>query len=227
MQHELVTLPDAAALASRAADIVAGLAHSSVADHGRFRFAVSGGHTPWAMFAELTEMDVPWSSTEIFQVDERVAPDGDAVRNLTHLHESLDRVPAQVVPMPVTDADLEAAAGAYAARLPDAFDVVHLGLGPDGHTASLVPGDPVLDVADRLVAVTDPYQGHRRMTLTYPILNRSRCVLFVVTGAEKVSALTALRTGDRAIPAGRISGERALVIADAAAAGDSSPKRLQ
>ena len=218
MQHELVTLPDAAALASRAAVVVAGLATSSVAQHGRFRFAVSGGHTPWAMFAELTEQDLPWSSIEIFQVDERVAPDGDAVRNLTHLHESLDRVPAQVVPMPVTDADLEAAAGAYAARLPDAFDVVHLGLGPDGHTASLVPGDPVLDVADRLVAVTDPYQGHRRMTLTFPGLARAAQVLWLIAGEDKRDALRKLLAGDRSIPAARVQGGRSTILADAAAA---------
>ena len=219
MQHELVTLPDAAALASRAAVVVAGLATSSVAQHGRFRFAVSGGHTPWAMFAELTEQDLPWSSIEIFQVDERVAPDGDPDRNLTHLHQALDRVPARLVPMPVTDPDLEAAADAYAARLPRALDVVHLGLGPDGHTASLVPGDPVLDVADRLVAVTNPYQGHRRMTLTYPALERSRELLWLVTGESKADPLRRLLARDPAIPAGWIAGPPSLVVADRAASG--------
>jgi len=218
VQHELVTLPDAAALASRAAVVVAGLATSSVAQHGRFRFAVSGGHTPWAMFAELTEQDLPWSSIEIFQVDERVAPDGDPDRNLTHLHEALDRVPARLVPMPVTDPDLEAAADAYAARLPRALDVVHLGLGPDGHTASLVPGDPVLDVADRLVAVTNPYQGHRRMTLTFPGLARAQQALWLIAGEDKRDALRKLLAGDRSIPAARVEAARSTILADAAAA---------
>ena len=217
MQHELVTLPDAAALASRAAVVVAGLATSSVAQHGRFRFAVSGGHTPWAMFAELTEQDLPWSSIEIFQVDERVAPDGDPDRNLTHLHQALDGVPARVHAMPVTDADLEAAADTYAGRLPHSFDLLHLGLGPDGHTASLVPGDPVLNVTDRLVAVTNPYQGHRRMTLTYPGLGRADHILWLVTGEDKRDALGKLLGGDRSIPAGRVQANGSTILADAAA----------
>jgi 6-phosphogluconolactonase len=223
VQHELVTVPDATALASRAAAVVAGLAASSVGDHGRFRFAVSGGHTPWAMFAELKQQDLPWGMVELFQVDERVAPDGDPDRNLTHLHQALDGVPAEVVPMPVTDADLEAAADAYAARLPDAFDVVHLGLGPDGHTASLVPGDPVLDLTDRLVALTSPYQGHRRMTLTYPGLARARQLLWLIAGEDKRDALRRLLAGDRSIPAGRVEAGRSTILADAAAAEGLGP----
>jgi 6-phosphogluconolactonase len=214
----LVIVPDAAALASRAAAVIAGLATSCVAGHGRFRFAVSGGHTPWAMFAELTEQDVPWSSIEVFQVDERVAPDGDPDRNLTHLDQSLDEVPVHVVPMPVTDADLQRAAAAYGARLPDAFDVVHLGLGPDGHTASLVPGDPVLDVTDRLVAVTNPYQGHRRMTLTFPALARADQLLWLIAGEDKRDALGKLLAGDPSIPAARVRAGRSSILADAAAA---------
>ena len=172
MQHELLTLPDAAAVALRAAELVAAQAMSAVAEGGRFTFAVSGGRTPWAMFAELRKMDMPWAATQIFQVDERVAPDGDPDRNLMHLREALGSAPAEVVPMPVEAANLEAAAEDYARQLPGSFDLIHLGLGPDGHTASLVPGDPVLDVTDHLVAVTNPYQGHRRMTLTYPGLAR-------------------------------------------------------
>jgi 6-phosphogluconolactonase len=198
--------------------MVAGLAASSVGDHGRFRFAVSGGHTPWAMFAELKDEAVPWADVEIFQVDERVAPDGDPDRNLTHLHQALDGVPARVHAMPVTDADLEAAAAAYAAGLPGAFDVVHLGLGPDGHTASLVPGDPVLEVTDRLVAATDPYQGHRRMTLTYPGLARAQQLLWLIAGEDKQDALRRLLAGDRSIPAGRVQAGRSTILADAAAA---------
>ena len=150
-----------------------------------FTFAVSGGHTPWAMFAELANEDVPWTSVEIFQVDERVAPDGDPARNLTNLRQSLGDAPAKITPMPVNDPDLEAAASLYARELPEHLDLVHLGLGPDGHTASLVPDDPVLEVTDTPVALTRPYQGHRRMTLTYPGLSRADLLLWLVTGEDK------------------------------------------
>ena len=180
MQHELEVSPDADAVARRAAGYVAEQARAAVAARGRFTFAVSGGHTPWAMFAELANEDMPWADVELFQVDERVAPDGDPDRNLTHLRASIGDAPARVHPMPVNDPDLDAAAAAYATVLPQRFDLVHLGLGPDGHTASLVPGDPVLEVTDALVAVTQPYQGHRRMTLTYPALARADQLLWLV-----------------------------------------------
>jgi 6-phosphogluconolactonase len=217
VQHELVTVPDAAALASRAADFVAERARKAVADHGVFTFAVSGGRTPWAMFAILAGNDVPWSSVEIYQVDERVAPEGDPDRNLTHLTESLRRMPVRIVAMPVNEDDLDAAALSYAGRLPPRFDLVHLGLGPDGHTASLVPGDPVLDVADRLVAVTQPYQGHPRMTLTYPALARADELLWLISGEDKRTPLAELRAGERSIPAGRVEARHSTIMADAAA----------
>ena len=220
MRHELLTLPDAAAVALRAAELVAAQARSAVAESGRFTFAVSGGRTPWAMFAELTKMEVPWAATQIFQVDERVAPDGDPDRNLMHLREALGSAPAEVVPMPVEEADLEAAAEDYARRLPGSFDLIHLGLGPDGHTASLVPGDPVLDVTEKLVAVTNPYQGHRRMTLTYPGLARTAGIVWLVTGEDKRDALKRLLAGDVSIPAGRVEAKRSVILADAAAAMD-------
>ncbi len=216
---ELEILPDPAAVARRGAEIVSACAAEAIAARGRFTFAVSGGHTPWAMFAELPT-SLPWERIALFQVDERVAPDGDPERNLTHLLESLPHGAAveAVRAMPVDANDLEAAAAAYAVGLPDAFDLVHLGLGADGHTASLVPGDPVLDVSERDVAVTGAYQGCRRMTLTYPVLARARRLLWLVTGADKTEALQRLREGDQSIPAGRVAREQALILADAAAA---------
>src|SRR5580698_4344446 len=189
MHHELQTLADPDAVARAGAEFVAERARAAVAARGSFHFAVSGGHTPWAMFAELASVTVPWDATVIYQVDERVAPPDDPDRNLAHLTKALGSAPAQVRPMPVNESDLVAAAASYAALLPEHFDLVHLGLGPDGHTASLVPGDPVLNVRDADVAVTGSYQGRRRMTLTYPLINRSRQVLFVVTGREKAQML--------------------------------------
>jgi 6-phosphogluconolactonase len=212
-------LEDARAAAERAAELVAGVAAQSIAERGRFAFAVSGGSTPGAMFAALYGR-MPWDKVTIFQVDERVAPDGDPDRNLTLLERSLPPGGvADVRPMPVTASDLEEAAARYATALPERLDLVHLGLGPDGHTASLVPGDPVLEVADRDVALTGEYQGRRRMTLTYPPLDRARRILWLVTGEDKAEALGRLRAGDDSIPAGRVSAANALVVADAAAAG--------
>ena len=213
-------LPDAASVASRAADVVVAHARAAVGSCGVFTFAVSGGSTPWSMFAALVRLDFPWKRTTIYQVDERVAPTGDATRNLTHLRESLPPdTTVRVRPMPVEDADLEAAAQRYARSFPERFDLIHLGLGPDGHTASLVPDDPVLDVSGRCVAVTEPYMGQQRMTLTYPAIDRARALLWVVTGADKRDALTRLLAHDPSIPAGRVNAERALVLADADAAG--------
>jgi 6-phosphogluconolactonase len=227
MQIEI--LADTGAVATRAAQLIASEARAAVAARGRFTFAVSGGRTPWQMLRVLASESVPWQSVHLFQVDERVAPAGDPDRNLTHIRDSLlahiTLPETNFHAMRVEATDLAAAAASYAQELgtfagtPAVLDLVHLGLGPDGHTASLVPGDPVLAEAHLNVALTGPYQGHRRMTLTYPVLNRSRCLLFVVTGAEKVPALAKLRARDPTIPAGRVTGERALIIADAAAAG--------
>jgi 6-phosphogluconolactonase len=223
MGLEVEVLPDAEAVARRGAEVVAASAAAAVDDHGDFTLAVSGGKTPWAMFAHLAGK-MPWEKVTIFQVDERVAPEGDPDRNLTQLARSLPPGgAADVRAMPVDAADLERAAADYASTLPDRFDLVHLGLGPDGHTASLVPGDPVLDVTDALVALTGEYQGRRRMTLTYPALERARKILWLVTGDDKVDALARLRAGDRSVPAGRVSTEDALVVADAAAAPAGAP----
>ena len=220
-------LPDAESVARRAAAFIADAARAAVSARGRFVFAVSGGRTPWVMLRALGQEDVPWQAVEIVQVDERVAPDGHPDRNLTHLQESLKHAPpgsAQIHAMPVETEDLDAAAREYAGTLrrltepSGRLDLAHLGLGPDGHTASLVPGAPELDVRDVPVAVTDIYQGRRRMTLTYPVLDRARQILWVVTGEDKREMLARLREGDAAIPAGRVASHAAVVIADRAAA---------
>jgi 6-phosphogluconolactonase len=221
--------PDADAVARAAAKIIAAEARAAVTARGRFIMAVSGGKTPWQMLRALSGEEVPWADVHVFQVDERIAPAGDPDRNLTHLRESLlshaPLRPEQIYAMPVEEKDLAAAAKSYAATLqeiagsPPVLDLAHLGLGPDGHTASLIPNDSVLEVTDADVALTGIYQQRRRMTLTYPLLNRSRCVLWVVTGIEKVEMLARLRDGDISIPAGRIRRENALVLADRAAAG--------
>lgn len=222
MTLEIEVLPDARAAAERGAEMIATAAAVAVAERGRFTLAASGGRDPWVMFAALAGK-MPWESVTIFQVDERIAPDGDADRNLTHLLDSLPPAgAAEVCAMPVTAGHLERAAADYAATLPTVLDLVHLGLGPDGHTASLISGDPVLDVADRDVAVTNVFQGRKRMTLTYPALNRARRILWLVTGEDKVDALRRLQEGDQSIPAARIATVNAHVLADAAAAGSRS-----
>jgi len=225
-------LADADAVARKAAAIIASEARAAVAGRGRFVMAVSGGRTPWIMLRALAGEEVPWEGVHVVQVDERVAPAGDQDRNLTHLRESLlEHVPLrseQIYAMPVESPDLEAAARSYSLTLreiagsPPILDLAHLGLGPDGHTASLVPGDPVLNVTDKDVALTGIYQKRRRMTVTYPILNRSRLILWLVTGAEKADMLARLRAADASIPAGRVRQDQALVLADRASAGEKA-----
>ena len=219
---------DADAAALEAACFVAERARRAVADRGRFTVAVSGGQTPGRMLRALASEDVPWEGVHVLQIDERVAPTGDPDRNLIQLQESLlahaPLAPAQVHAMPVEMNDLDAAAARYAETLkrmagsPAVLDLVHLGLGSDGHTASLVPGDPVLDVSDAEVAITAPYQGRRRMTLTFRVLDRARQILWLVSGAGKAAMLARLRDGDKAIPAGCVRADRAVVFADQAAA---------
>ena len=219
---------DADSVARMAATIVAAEAREAIAARGGFVMAVSGGRTPWLMLSALAHEALPWEAVQIVQVDERVAPQGDTDRNLTHLQESLlgqtSLRPEQIHAMPVEAPELEAAAAQYAVVLqqiagsPPVLDLVHLGLGPDGHTASLVPGDPVLDMTEADVALTMVYQGRRRMTLTYPILNRSRRVLWLVTGKDKAEMVGRLYAGDSSIPAGRVHSDHALMLADRAAA---------
>lgn len=211
-------------LSRRAAGVVAEQLRRAVARRGLATAAFSGGSTPAAMLAALARLDVPWPRVHVFQADERAVPDSHPDRNLGLLRTWLltrGSLPvANLHPMPVADADLDAAAARYAATLrevcgdPAVLDVVHLGLGADGHTASLVPGDPVLEVADRDVAATGVYGGHRRLTLTYPALDRARCRVWLVAGADKAPALGRLVEGDRDVPAGRVARTNAVVLTD-------------
>jgi 6-phosphogluconolactonase len=218
---ELEVAGDEKAASRRAAELIAAAGGEAKQERNRFAVAMSGGRSPWAMLAILGELEeMPWAQTELFQVDERVASPGSFDRNLTHmvLGLSMDHQ-AALRPMPVTQRDLEGAAREYEDSLPDRFDLVHLGLGPDGHTASLIPDDPVLGVSDRRVALTGDYQGHPRMTLTYPALNDARRIVWLVTGPDKVEPLQKLLEGDGSIPAGRVRNENMIVVADEAAAG--------
>jgi len=224
---KIEVLADPEAVARQAAVLIAAQAREAANSRGKFIIAVSGGHTPWLMLRELANEKVPWPAVHVVQVDERVAPAGDPDRNLTHLRESLlshaPLAPEQIHAMPVEEPDLAAAATKYGQNLreiagsPPVLDLAHLGLGPDGHTASLVPHDPVLDVTDADVAFTGIYMGRRRMTLTYPMLNRARRILWLVTGADKAEMLVRLRAGDKTIPAGRVRSDQATVLADSAA----------
>ena len=224
MQIEI--LPDADSVAKAAAQVIAADARAAVAQRGRFLIAVSGGKTPWAMLRDLALEELPWSQVHFFQIDERIAPEGDPDRNLTYLRASLAVAPIppeNIHAMPVNSAGPEGGADAYEETLnefcgnPPVLDLAHLGLGPDGHTASLIPGDPVLAVHDRDVALTGLYQGRNRMTLTYPMLNRSRKILWLATGVEKAPMIARLQDADPEIPAGMIEQKNALLLADASA----------
>ena len=225
-------LPDIDSLAKRAASVIAADARAAVQARGRFIMAVSGGKTPWAMLRELANEEVPWARVHVFQIDERIAPAGDADRNYEHLRATLLEhapiPPEQIYAMQVELSDSDAAAKQYALTLegvagkPPVLDLAHLGLGPDGHTASLIPNDPVLNVTDRDVAITGIYQNRRRVTLTYPVLNRARRILWLVSGKDKVVAMAKLRKADPSIPGGRVSQAQALLLSDRDAAGESA-----
>jgi 6-phosphogluconolactonase len=209
-------------LAERAAVWIADLLWTAIAERDVAHLAVSGGTTPKAMFAALATLPLPWERVHVWQVDERVAPDGDPARNLNDLQAGLlSKVPATAHLFAVTDPDLAAAAAAYAADLHAAcdgvLDVVHLGLGDDGHTASWPPGDPVVDVTDADAAEAGPYQDHLRLTLTVPAVNRARQIMFLVAGPAKVAPLTKLVAGDPSIPASHVRRDDVVVLADAAA----------
>lgn len=226
MAIETKVFPDGDAASRYAAELVASTGRAAVEDRGEYDVALSGGKTPWAMIGLLGEMEeMPWEDAHIFQVDERVAPPGDESRNLTHLVQmlSIDHQ-AALRPMPVTSRDLELSASEYEVHVPEQLDLVHLGLGPDGHTASLVPGDPVLEVDDLRVGMTwDPYEGHRRMTLTYPALAAARKILWLVLGEKAREPLAKLLAGDTSIPAGRVENDDMVLVCDEAAMGAAPP----
>jgi 6-phosphogluconolactonase len=221
---------DADAAAAEAARVIASTLTRAIAERGRASVAFSGGTTPWAMLRVLAASKVAWEMVDVFQVDERVAPDGDPDRNATHIEASLVKlapVPkSRWHPIPVEEPDPASAARHYERTLRNALDgiagrtldVVHLGLGDDGHTASLIPGDPVLGVTDRLVAPTGVYQDHRRVTLTYAAINAARNIVWLAAGAGKSEMLRRLVAGDPTIPAGRVLQDRAVVVCDEAAA---------
>ncbi|HEX2467558.1 MAG TPA: 6-phosphogluconolactonase [Solirubrobacterales bacterium] len=214
-------MPDADSAFARTAELLAEAAAASLDARGSFSLALSGGGSIKPMLEQLDPEALVDEGVSIFQVDERVAPDGDPERNLTQILAALPTAAVERLrPMPVLDPDPDAAVARYEEELPDALDLVHLGLGPDGHTASLVPGDPVLEVRDRRVALTaGSYQGRRRMTLTYAALEAARRIVWLVTGADKRDALARLLDGDPSIPAGRVTARDAAVICDPAAAG--------
>jgi len=209
------------------ANFIYACAAEAITERNQFTLALSGGSTPWRMLGKLAEYDLSWQRVKVFQVDERVVPDGDPERNLVHIRkEFADRISLpsdNLYAMPVDSEDLDEGARRYERDLiqvagePPILDVIHLGLGEDGHTASLVPDQPVLETTDRDVAITDTYNGRQRMTLTYPVINRARHILWLMTGEGKAEMLNRMIQSDREIPAGRVNQMRALVIADAAA----------
>jgi 6-phosphogluconolactonase len=217
MEHELREFASDEDLAQAGATYIGERAREAIEAKGWFSLALSGGHTPRKMLSHLATLPLAWESIVIYQVDERVVALDDEERNLTDLRASLAELHPRIEPMPVDDLDLDAAAHHYAQLLPTHLDLVHLGLGPDGHTASLVPGDDALTVSNALVTMTGLYNGHRRMTMTYEALARAHQILWLVAGEDKRDALARLRKGDHSIPAGRVQAAHSLIMTDLAA----------
>lgn len=222
-------LPDPDAVAARGAELLASYLEEDAA-RGGATLALSGGRTPQTVLERLARVELSWDRIAVFQVDERIAPANHADRNRTQAAAAL-RAPIEHHPksfrwMPVEEPDLDAAARRYADALraaagsPPALGTVHLGLGADGHTASLFPGSPLVAERKRDVVVTEPHLGRRRMTLTLRVLNRARRILWLVTGADKRTALAGLIAGDARVVGSRVRRDGALVLADAEAAAD-------
>lgn len=220
-----VIRPDADGAAHWAAQRIGGAVREALTGRGRASLALSGGRSPWVMMAHLFALDLPWHAVDILQVDERVAPDGDAQRNMTRIAALLDGTPAAAArmhPMEVTRGPAAAVRGytEVLASLGGPIDVVQLGLGEDGHTASLAPGDPVLDVHDAPVAATaHPFNGTTRVTLTYPALDAAHEVVWLVTGSAKRGMASRLAAADPSIPAGRVRALSQVLVLDRDAAG--------
>jgi 6-phosphogluconolactonase len=216
--------PSADDAARYAAQFIASELRAALASRKRASLALSGGSSPRQMFHELAACQLDWNNIAVFQVDERVAPADDPARNLAAIADELVRhggLPRQnLFPMPVENQDLQRACAHYelslqrAAGQPPTLDVVHLGLGADGHTASLFAKDGALEERARDIALTGVQAGFRRMTLTLPAINRARRIVWFVIGAEKSTVLAALTQGRLAAPAGRVERARAVLITD-------------
>ncbi len=216
----------------RAADVMAAAISSSIDRSGRCLLALSGGSTPEPVFQALANHDLLWDKVTILQVDERLVPAGDPARNLEQQQSAFGHLGASWLPMPIDDllaASVAPDAAARQASIMDRFcvelielagdppilDVVHLGLGDDGHTASLVPGDPLLAEMRDYVGTSELYNGSRRLSFTRPVLDRARMVVWLVSGSAKAEPLGRLLTGDMTIPAGLIRPAHSVVLADA------------
>lgn len=230
MRLEVASTPEEAAVV--AARLIATVLGIAIGRRTRASIALSGGSSPLPMLRALAREPLDWSAVHVYQVDERVVARGDSARNLGALDDILvwrGPLPRRNLhPMWVDRADLASAADSYAEEMavvagtPAILDLVHLGLGPDGHTASLFPGDAALAVTDRTVTTTGQHNGYRRMTLTFPVLNRARNVLWFVTGKDKAGVLADLYAGGAPFPAGRVARRRAVVVADVEAAREVS-----
>lgn len=234
MRLEVASTPDAAA--ELAARLIATLLGIALGRRPRASLALSGGNTPLPMFRALARQPLDWSAVHLYQVDERVVARGDPARNLGSLDEILvwrGPLPRRNLhPMWVDRADLASATASYGEELarvagePPILDVVHLGLGEDGHTASLFAEDPALAVTDRSVAVTGEQAGYRRMTLTLPVLNRARSIVWLVTGPGKGGVVGELHAGGAPFPAARVARRRAVLVVDKQAASEAvAPRR--
>jgi 6-phosphogluconolactonase len=215
--------------AARAADVTAAELTQALRLRPRATLAVSGGRSPKSYFVELSKRNVAWDRITILQVDEREVPEGSPERNLTDQIKSFGDLDAHWLPLPVSAADDPRALKAFVEDLrsdagnPPVIDVIHLGLGADGHTASLVPGDPVLEERRHVIARTALYNGTHRLTLTEPVLSRAGLILWLVAGEDKADATQKLLAGDPSIPGSLVKAEHQILLATPDVFGESDP----